>query len=329
MLKAKTYCLFMALCLLFSSVAESRICFLSEGDGRDPEGIKRCLTNEVEADGCTGYLLCTHPKQSAQSCTGKDGTVYYDSCCPGVSLSSLGSDKECTSDLCTAVDGSQYCSSYKCKSQYKTCDKYTQIGAGSSCTDSSGTKYLQCTCSSEYNVCGKNQTNGNSGSCYDELSGVTKYRDCFCDVSDNDWTTQASDCACGVEDTCSSVSGGVTIQTYYKCKANPLPENCKCGYKYRDGLSGCYNGCNDSEYIYQGVDALPANSTCEESFKGITGWCARGCVCSAGFYDYNTQCTKDENPCDKMGYKETACDGDYVSCPYDANYKKCLGGGGK
>lgn len=328
MLKVRTYCLVMALCLLFVSEAQARVCFLSEGDGRSSD-IQRCLTNETAgSDSCMGYKVCAHPKQGSPSCSSGDRT-FYESCCSGESVESLGQNKECTGEKCTATDGKEYCSASKCKSTFKLC-KDNQVGQGISCSDSEGTKYLQCGCSSQFSVCGSNQSNNNSESCYDELAEVTKYRECTCTVSgDDNWTTDSSKCLCGIAEngTCSSLSSGHVIQTYYKCKPNPLPEGCLCGYTYWEGQSGCYKGCNDSEYTYQGVE-LPAHSNCDVSFEGLKGgMCARGCVCSAGFYDYNTQCTQVTSACTKMGYKETACDGDYVSCPYDATYKKCLGGG--
>lgn len=332
MFKSRVFLCILGLLLCLCTTSEARVCFLASATDESGNATN-CIGGgvledfiELETEACPDKELCVIPRLNAASCRDGEKDYYdpadccsninvYEECSPELGLTCL--DKSCEGKT---ADGEDYvaCTIGNCvcdASFTETCDGVGQMGVGISC----GGKYRECACDkSQFFKCGANSTP--SGATCTDSTGT--YRAvCECPQTDGgEWVDDPDECCSVSTTTCTAQPNGKTV---YKCNPDPV-FSCRCGFTY--SKSGCQSGCTDSDYSYFGSSSNVICSGGYVPWLNDGGICGNTCQCAVGYWDFYDTCNKaDDNKCEQLGYTETSCPGDYISCPFNSAAKKCLG----
>jgi len=336
MRKSRFFILLSIFMLAFGTVSYARVCFLGGGK-KDANGVmQNCLGTKMEEEffhtDCPDAERCEAPKTGSKSCKEGGYDYYkYEDCCSNTDIYAP----------CLASEG-RYCAGKKCEGKtsdgesFSSCEngtclyeeKYSEtctgnkVGVGLACDG----KYEKCECDrSKFVKCGANAT-GEGTSCTDDDG--TWYTSCSCpavtpkSINGNNWVATSSECCDeAYTETCTELPSGKEV---YHCQTFTAPVGCSCGIK---ADNGCYKGCNDPSYAYIGSGV---NVTCDDPDLYRTNEdgsliCGNECHCSTGFWDFMETCkVQDTDICSSLGYIDTACEGNYLACPFNATALACL-----
>lgn len=264
MLKFRTFCLFL-LFLLYSSMAESKICFLPgvlSGDG--------CL-EEAEIAACPGWTRTTKCPSGYQQDTCKKGNVtYYKCACKGDNIKELGVKYVCAKDYdstCGCSKADTVCNKNIYKYTENDCKKFNNSKpSGDGCQNYSDLTwyYESCECSTtDYPYDCKEEgldVNPIAPKC-ENSDGETKYSFCACASG---WSSNS----------CDQNSGGCTaeldsvlngLSACYRCGVAQCPiDSYKNLYSFYCNVSpSIETNCTSLGYVYD------ADGKCEDGTPGL------------------------------------------------------------